>query len=103
MRKATSTNRRSAAVTEGPDAGRCWPRDQDTLRQISRLRLISMAETAQRVLLSRVHVYRLINLGRFPRPIKIGAARIGFVESEVDDFIRARIAQRDGAEVGANA
>jgi prophage regulatory protein len=95
MSKATS-NRPAAGVTKAPDAHQCWPCDQDTLRQIGRLRLISMAETAQRVLLSRVHVYRLINLGRFPRPIKIGAARIAFVEAEVDDFIRGRIAQRDG-------
>jgi prophage regulatory protein len=66
------------------------------------MRLISMDETARRVMFSKVHVYRLIAAGKFPRPVKIGEARIAFVESEVDEFIRARIAQRDRAEVPAN-
>jgi prophage regulatory protein len=67
------------------------------------LRLISMDETARRVMFSKVHVYRLIAAGKFPRPVKIGDARIAFVESEVDEFIRARIAQRDEIGMEANA
>jgi prophage regulatory protein len=73
------------------------------LRSETCVTLISMRETARRVLFSRVHIYRLINKGRFPRPVKVGDARIAFVESEVDDFIKARIAQRDHAEEPANA
>jgi prophage regulatory protein len=60
------------------------------------LALISMDEVTRRVMFSKVHIYRLIGKGRFPRPIKIGENRIAFVEVEVDAFIRARIAQRDG-------
>jgi prophage regulatory protein len=57
--------------------------------------MISMNEVCQRVLFSRVHVYRMMAAGTFPRPVKLGGQRIGFVEEEIDDFIRARIAQRD--------
>ncbi len=89
--------RRSAAPPEAP---LCWPGDQETVRQTNNLSLISMAETARRLMFSRVHIYRLIKAGKFPRPVKLGEARIGFVEEEIADFIRARIAKRDCAAVG---
>jgi prophage regulatory protein len=97
----TSARRPAPPSAAPPEARACWPRDQETVRQTNNLSLISMAETARRVMFSRVHVYRLIAAGKFPRPVKLGEARVAFVEAEVDDFIRARIAERDCAEVGA--
>jgi predicted DNA-binding transcriptional regulator AlpA len=34
--------------------------------------------------------------GRFPRPVNIGEATLGFVESEIDEWAEQRIAERDG-------
>jgi prophage regulatory protein len=44
---------------------------------------------------SRVHIWRLIKEGRFPKPIKLGGgSRNAWVESEIDDFIAAKMAER---------
>jgi prophage regulatory protein len=47
---------------------------------------------------SRPHIWRLIKAGKFPKPVKIGAAKNCWVESEVDALIEARIAARDGSD-----
>ena len=44
---------------------------------------------------SRPHIYRLIKARQFVQPIKVGQNRIGFVEEEVDAWIRRKIAERD--------
>jgi prophage regulatory protein len=53
--------------------------------------LITIAETEARTTLSRTEIYRRIELGVFPKPIKLGPKRIAFVESEVDAWIASRI------------
>ena len=45
--------------------------------------------------LSNSTLYDEINAGRFPRPVKIGARSVGWVKSEVDEWIAQRIAKRD--------
>jgi prophage regulatory protein len=45
--------------------------------------------------ISRAYCYELLNRGRFPKPVKIGRA-VRFVASEIDAWIIARIAERDG-------
>lgn len=46
---------------------------------------------------SRVHIWRLVKEGRFPKPVKLGAgSRNAWVEFEVDAHIARMIAQRDG-------
>lgn len=50
-------------------------------------RLIPMDEVVDRVCLSKAQVYRLINAGRFPKPVPIGRHRIAFIECEVQAWI----------------
>ncbi len=40
--------------------------------------------------LSRVTIWRLEKAGVFPRRIQISPGRVGWLESEVDDYIRER-------------
>jgi predicted DNA-binding transcriptional regulator AlpA len=44
---------------------------------------------------SKPQLWRLIKAKEFPAPIKIGAARNAFVESEIDAWIESRIRIRD--------
>jgi prophage regulatory protein len=44
---------------------------------------------------SKAHLWRLVKVGRFPAPIKIGEARSAWVEAEVDARIGTKIAERD--------
>jgi prophage regulatory protein len=53
-------------------------------------RLISMKEVTARVPFTKVHIYRLMNRGEFPRSIKIGKRRVCWRESELDAWINAK-------------
>jgi prophage regulatory protein len=41
--------------------------------------------------LSRSAIYLLMSKGQFPRPIAIGKRAVGWIESEVQDWIREQI------------
>jgi prophage regulatory protein len=46
---------------------------------------------------SKMQLWRLEKAGRFPRRVRISAARYGYIEAEIDQFINDRIAERDSA------
>lgn len=46
---------------------------------------------------SRMHIYRLMKAGNFPKSVPVGTNRIAWLESEIDQWIMDRVAQRDGA------
>jgi predicted DNA-binding transcriptional regulator AlpA len=62
-------------------------------------RLLPIDEVATRTSLSRSEIYRRIGLGEFPAPIRLSGpagsrgGRVAFVESEVNGWIRARVAE----------
>ena len=59
-------------------------------------KLISPKAFAERLSGSRPLLYHLMGKDpAFPRPVRISQGRIAFVESEVDAYIRRRIAARD--------
>ena len=47
--------------------------------------------------LSRASIYEKMNEGVFPRPVKTGVRAVAWVESEIADWNRQRIAERDEA------
>jgi prophage regulatory protein len=49
------------------------------------------------------HVHQLVRTGRFPAPINLGCRSVGWIEAEVDAWLRARIAERDARISGAIA
>jgi prophage regulatory protein len=52
---------------------------------------------------SRQWIHKLVKGGRFPKPVKLGGQTTGFVESEIDAWIAARIRERDDQPVDAGA
>ncbi len=44
--------------------------------------------------LSRSTTYAMINDGQFPAPVRIGRRAVGWVESEVDRWLTARVGLR---------
>lgn len=58
-------------------------------------RLIRRPEVLSRVGLSSSTLYEMIAAGDFPAPIPIGRQAVGFLESEVEAWIKNRIEQRD--------
>ena len=47
---------------------------------------------------SRRHLRDLVKTGRFPKPVPVSEARIAWIEDEVDRWLAAKAAARDGAE-----
>lgn len=43
---------------------------------------------------SKQHLWKMINEGKFPKPVKIGARRNAWVKAEVDAWIKARVEER---------
>ena len=50
--------------------------------------------------LSRSKIYDLITRDEFPRPIKIGASAVGWVEADIEAWINAKIdaAKHEGSK-----
>lgn len=52
-------------------------------------------EVFKRTGLSRSQIYADIAAGKFPKPIRLSARRVGFVEEEIENWILERIRVRD--------
>ncbi len=65
---------------------------------MSKNRFITIEEVIDRVCISRTHLYRLINEGKFPKQIPLGAYKIAFLEREVDEWIEERLTAREQGE-----
>lgn len=59
------------------------------------MRLLSKQQVREKVLYSPAHIARLEAAGSFPKRVQLGTGRVGWVEQEVDDWITARISERD--------
>lgn len=51
--------------------------------------------------LSRSMIYLGISTGAFPKPINLGARAVGWLETEIDAWLEARIANRNAASLKA--
>lgn len=61
------------------------------------MKLLSKHQVRERVLYSPAHIARLEAEGRFPKRVRLGQGRVGWVESEIDEWLAAKIAERDTA------
>lgn len=61
------------------------------------MRLLSKKDVRDRVLYSPAHIARLEHAGQFPRRVQLGVGRVGWVEEEIDAWLRERIARRDAS------
>lgn len=59
------------------------------------MRILSKRQLKELVLYSPQHVARLEKAGQFPKRVQLGACRVGWVEGEVLDWLRAKIDRRD--------
>lgn len=59
------------------------------------MKLLSKRQVKEVVLYSPQHIARLEAAGQFPKRVKLGNNRVGWVESEVLDWLQTRIDARD--------
>jgi prophage regulatory protein len=58
-------------------------------------RLLSKTQVREVVLYSPAHIARLEAAGQFPKRVRLGAGRVGWVEEEVQHWLNVKIAERD--------
>jgi prophage regulatory protein len=66
------------------------------------VRIIRLREVIYLTGLARSSIYRYIEEGTFPKSVSLGDRCVGWVDSEVQEWILARIKERD-LTVGATA
>lgn len=67
-------------------------RNQTAFNESTEVRILRRKKVEARTGLSRSTLYALIAANKFPKPIQLtGAQSVGWIESEVDSFLRDRI------------
>tara|TARA_R110001583_G_scaffold87190_3_gene227840 strand:- start:2661 stop:2879 length:219 start_codon:yes stop_codon:yes gene_type:complete len=59
------------------------------------MRIIRLSEVIANTGLSRSTIYRFISEDLFPKPCPLGDRAVGWVKSEVDDWVLDKIEMRD--------
>ncbi|MBO6727311.1 MAG: AlpA family phage regulatory protein [Rhizobiaceae bacterium] len=59
------------------------------------MRILSKRQVKEMVLYSPQHIARLEAAGQFPKRIRLGQNRVGWVEDEVLDWLQERIDRRE--------
>lgn len=59
------------------------------------MKIIRLKDVINATGLARSTIYKYIAEGAFPQPVSLGARCVGWLESEVQDWILARIEERD--------
>ncbi len=70
-------------MTENPNSERTNPP----------IRFLRLPDVLERTGLSRSTIYVRLAEGRFPRPVALGGRAVGWIEAEVDEWVRDRIAE----------
>jgi prophage regulatory protein len=63
--------------------------------------LIRREEVERLTALSRSRIYDLMKHDSFPKPVRLGAMSVAWIQEEVLEWIAARIADRNAAEAKA--
>jgi prophage regulatory protein len=59
--------------------------------EIKPSKFLRLTEVRKRVPYSRSTIYLKVSRGEFPAPIELGARAVGWLESEIDEWIESRI------------
>jgi prophage regulatory protein len=73
----------------------------EQLRDAQPLRILRLREVKARTGRCTSSIYADMRAGTFPRPIPLGPQTRGWLETEINDWIMARVAERDRARPGS--
>jgi prophage regulatory protein len=59
------------------------------------MKVLKVKQVAEEINVSVPQVYRLVSIGRFPKPIKLGERGSGWLTSEIDAWLQSRVDARD--------
>ena len=58
-------------------------------------KVLKVKEVAEEINVSVPQIYRLVSIGSFPKPIKLGERGSGWLTSEIDAWLQSRVDARD--------
>lgn len=59
------------------------------------MRILRLKDVTSQTGLARSTIYKYIDAGSFPKPVPLGGRSVGWVESEIQEWIANAIQQRD--------
>ena len=59
------------------------------------MRVLKLKEVLCKTSLGKTSLYMLIKVSDFPKPIHLGLRAVGWLESEIDNWIQEKIKARD--------
>ena len=69
---------------------------------INKLVILRRKQVEIKTGLSRSTIYQKLEKGIFPKPISLGDRAVGWIESEVEEWLAMRVAKRDQGLEGRN-
>jgi prophage regulatory protein len=67
------------------------------------IRILRRSQVQNLTGLSRSTIYLQIAAGQFPRSIPLGARSVGWIEAEIVDWLRSRVAARSLPAIGTDS
>ncbi|WP_289118183.1 AlpA family transcriptional regulator [uncultured Idiomarina sp.] len=58
------------------------------------MRFLRINEVRERIGLGRTSIYKMVNEGTFPKPVRVLGKKVAWVDSEVDEWMLERIAEQ---------
>ncbi|WP_425221237.1 AlpA family transcriptional regulator [Pseudomonas sp.] len=62
------------------------------------MKLIRLSEVIDRTGLARATIYKYMAEGDFPASVSLGGRSVGWVDEEIDVWIKSKVAARDRAQ-----
>lgn len=64
--------------------------DENASRNADFKRVLRLKEVRHKTGLGRSTIYRWMAEGRFPKPVRLGARSVAWIEHEIDDWLMSR-------------
>ncbi|AAV81480.1 AlpA family transcriptional regulator [Idiomarina sp. Sol25] len=65
------------------------------------MRFLRINEVRERIGLGRTSIYKMVNEGTFPKPVRVLGKKVAWVDSEVDEWMLERIAEQRSDTISA--
>ncbi len=80
--------------TKRTTTSRAMSEQRSEQKAIPPIRFVRLHEVMARTGVSRSTIYVWVAEGRFPKPVPLGERSVGWIESELEEWLRDRIAKR---------
>ena len=87
-------HRKPASRAKRTTRNRAMSEQRTEPKTVPPIRFVRLREVMARTGLSRSTIYVWVAEGRFPKPVPLGERSVGWIESELEEWLRDRIAAR---------